>query len=560
MRVLLWILGGLLALLLAGVVAVYVLVDAERLRPRLESALGEALDRPVSIGVLELSLREMAFAARDIRIGEHPDFGQEPFLAADALSLRMALLPLLREGRLQVNRFELTAPRLRLVETGGDWNFASLGGAVEPGTQSGAPPIRVDALRLTDGEVVIERSGKPARRYHDLQLELDDLDPDSPVPFRISLQPAAGGRLALDGRAGPLAHGDLADTPIEADIELTGLDLARLLAEVDAGNSGLAGIMDFGGTVRVSEGVLESTGEASVAGLRLIEAGEPAPQPLQLRYRLDYDLTQQRGRLHDGQLGLGNSALALTGALDNRGRRAKLDLRLAGEALPVDDLQALLPMLAIALPERSRLQGGTASVQLTVRGEADALVIAGPVALRDSRLAGFSIGERMGQALAIAGLRAPADTVLREARTDLRIDDGGVAMKDIHAVVAEFGELSGEGRIAADQSLDFRFLARLAEEAVGEGGLGGQLGAGLQAALGQGRRTGIGLRVTGTAEAPRFEVDPDSLARLGAGAVLGAALGGDDAATLDVEAAKEQAKEKAVRSLLKRFGGKRDED
>jgi AsmA protein len=453
----------------------------------------------------------------------------------------------------------LSAPRVRLLQAGnGSWNFSTLGASqTADDTPVEVPPFAIDALRLSDGELAIQRAGKPIRRYSGLTLELDGIALDAAVPFRFAVRPAAGGTLALNGTAGPLDPGDLGLTPVEARVELEGLDLARVLAEIDAADAGLAGVMTFAGDVRIAQGKVASTGGAEVDSLRLIEAGEPSPQPVRFDYRLDYDLNTQRGRLSDSLLRLGDTALALSGTLDNRGEVARLDLTLDGKDLPVDDLQALLPMLAIALPEDSRLSGGTASTRLRVQGKADALTIAGPVALRDSRLVGFSIGERMGQAMAIAGLKAPDDTVLRSADTDLRIDDSGVAMDAIKAEIAEFGRLEGNGRINADESLNFRFVARLAEEAIGENGLGGRFGAALQGALTRGSRDGIALRVGGTAETPQFSVDQASLARLGASAALGAALAGEEGgAGLDTQSATDALKQKAVQSLFKRLGGK----
>lgn len=563
MRILLWILGALLGLFLLAVIAVFLLVDAERIRPQLAAAMERSLGRPVSIGELDLSLLRLAFAARDLRIGEDPGFGEEPFVSTEALRLDVALMPLLREGRIHVGELLLDGPRVRLAQgRDGRWNFSTLAGATEstPVEAAGIPPLAIDRLRLRDGMLTIVRSGRPPREYSDLNLEVDDLDPARAVPFRLSVRPAAGGRLSLSGQVGPVVAGNPAATPVEADIEIAGLDLARLLAEAGNTDTGLAGTLDLTGTARIAAGRFDSGGQAQVTALRLIESGAPSPQPLRLDYRIDYDLDAQRGHLGESSLRLGNAALGLSGSLDNRGASPKLDLGLTGKGLRVDEVQALLPMLAVALPESSRLGGGTLDLSLRVRGDAEALVISGPVSLANTRLAGFSLGQRMGQALAVAGLRAPADTVIRKASADLRVDDGGVAMERIQAEVAEFGSLTGNGRIGADESLDFRFTARLAEEAIGESGLGGRLGGALQAALKRGRSEGIGVRVTGTAATPAFAVDQASLTRIGASAALGAALSGQKGAALDTEEATETLKQKAVESLFKRLGSSRKKE
>lgn len=555
------ILAGVLALLLLAVLAVFFLVDAERLRPQLEATLTESLGRQTHIGALELSLWRLAFDARDISIAEDPAFGKEPFVAAESLSIRVALWPLLTRRAVHVRELRLERPALRLIQhRNGQWNFSGLAGAQTEEQPAGElPELRLDRLRLHEGTLALRMAGAAEKTYRDLDFEIDDLAPDSAAPFRFSAGLGESGSVRLEGMAGPLHPTDAALTPVTASIRLTGVDLARLLSQA-GGEAGLAGRMDYHGDVALAQGRFESTGEARIESLRLIETGAPSPQPVEIDYRLDYDLNQQRGKLDAGTLRLGESALDFGGSIDNRGKSAKLDMSLSGKQLSVDRVQALLPMLNIALPENSRLTGGTLDLTLRAQGSAEALVIAGPVVLANSKLAGFSLGERMGQALAVAGLRAPADTLIRRASTQLRVDAAGVRMDQIQAEIAEFGGVEGNGRIGADESLDFRLTARLAPEAIGESGLGGRTGAALQAALAHGSSQGIGLRVKGTAAEPQFAVDSASLARLGAGAALGAALGGGSESTLDTKAATENLKQKAVESLFKRLGGSKDEE
>lgn len=554
------VLAGVLALLLLAVLAVFFLVDAERLRPQLEGMLSESLGRQAHIGALELSLWRLAFDARDVAIAEDPAFGKEPFVAAESLSIRVALWPLLTRRSVHVRELRLERPTLRLIQRrDGQWNFSGLAGAQAEEQPAGElPELRLDRLRLNEGTLALRAAGAAEKTYRDLNFEIDDLAPDTAAPFRFSARVGEGGSLRLEGTAGPLHPTDAALTPVAATIRLVGVDLARLLSQA-GGEAGVGGRMDYHGDVSLAKGRFESTGEARIDSLRLIETGAPSPQPVEIDYRLDYDLNQQRGTLDAGTLRLGESALDFGGRIDNRGKSAKLDMSLSGKQLSVDRVQALLPMLNIALPENSRLTGGTLDLTLRAQGSAQALVIAGPVVLANAKLAGFSLGKRMGQALAVAGLRAPTDTLIRRASTQLRVDAAGVRMDRIQAEIAEFGGVEGNGRIGADESLDFRLTARLAPEAVGESGLGGRVGAGLQAALAHGSSQGIGLRVKGTAAAPEFAVDSASLARLGAGAALGAALGNGSGSTLDTKAATENLKQKAVESLFKRLGGDKDE-
>ena len=569
MRMLIRIAGVLLILVAIVAVAVWWLVDAEALRPRVEAALTTAVAREVRIERMELSLTRLALTAEGISIAEDAAFGGEPFVAADRLAIAVAWWPLLTEQRLHVYSLALTEPRIRLVQNRkGQWNFASLGATptAAPAEPIDLTAIAIESIRVADGQVSIQRAGRPERLYRGLSLQLDDLAPGVATPFRIAVQPASGGRLVLSGEAGPFDPGALTATPVTARVELAGVDLARLSQEMEADDSGLSGIAGFDSDLRIADGRLSSTGEIEIAGLRLIESGAAASQPARIRYALDYGLQVQRGRVQDGRLVIGEADLSLTGRFDLRGNSPRLDMVLEGREVPVDGLQALLPMLAIALPEDSRLAGGHASARLHLSGPSDALVIAGPVALRDSRLVGFGIGERLGAAMAIAGLRAPADTVLRSADSDLRIDASGVALSAIRAEIAEFGRLEGDGRISPEQMLDFRFVARLAEEAIADSGLGGRFGAALETALRRGSSDGIAFKVAGSATEPSFSVDQRSLAKLGAGALLGAALAGSSAdgqpaegestPPTDLRSTTDALKQKAVESLFKRLGGR----
>ena len=65
------------------------------------------------------------------------------------------------------------------------------------------------------------------------------------------------------------------------------------------------------------------------------------------------------------------------------------------QACPVDELEAMLPALGVVLPSGSKLQGGTLSADLAINGPLDKLVIAGPVRLSNTKLAGFDMGSKL---------------------------------------------------------------------------------------------------------------------------------------------------------------------
>ena len=55
------------------------------------------------------------------------------------------------------------------------------------------------------------------------------------------------------------------------------------------------------------------------------------------------------------------------------------------------------------LPSGSKLNGGTLSADLAISGPLDNLVIAGPVRMANTKLAGFDMGSKLGALSAFSG-------------------------------------------------------------------------------------------------------------------------------------------------------------
>lgn len=527
----------LIAVLIVAVCLVVValgallLVDVDRFRPQIQASLGKALGREVGIGRLHLAPWSGALDADDIRIGEDPAFGTRPFVAARSLSLGVELWPLLVRRELHVTALTLEQPVVRLVQNRkGEWNFARLGGASTParGTDTGrAAGLTVDRLRIDDGRIELERAAGERKVYSQVQLHADDVGTRAAFPFELKAAIAGGGTLALDGTLGPWQVGNAVLTPVDARLRMHDLDLVG--AGLMARGSGVGGVLDLETHLVSARGTLDFDGRIDARKLQLVASGAPSSQPLRIDYRASYRLASGTGRIGAATLHSGAARLAIAGGFDNRPAVMRLDLRVTGRQQPVDDLQPLLPVFGVILPANSRLAGGTASMDLAVRGPLDALVIRGPVALDGTRLAGYSLGAKLGGALALAGISAPKDTVIRHAEATLTISPAGIDADPAAAQVAQLGSFTGKGRMAADGRLDFRMLVKL-DQAVagtgpgGQGGLGGLLGGSktgraLGGVLGGMSKQGVGVRVGGTASAPSFALDPRAAAGLlGAGA------------------------------------------
>lgn len=541
-----------------GLAIVLLRVDVEQFRPQIESSLSQTLGRPVQVGKMALSLQRLAFTADDIRIGDDPAFAKEPFITADRLAVQVALWPLLTQRELQVKQLLLQQPSIHLIQSRkGRWNVESLGDALT--ASAAAPPssaapqsVRIDALRVEGGRLTLRFDDGSERQLTDLSLAANGLAADRAFAVKIEANSPNGAKARIDGTIGPLAAGNMLLTPFSARLDLDGFDLTSGMP-----GGGLAGALDYRGDLATRDGAITLTGKATVNRLRLYPDAAVAPAAVTFDHQATYDLKSRRGELGRGAFAIGASALAIGGRFDNRKAQMTLDLGIEGNALPVDDIQGLLPMLGMVLPEDSRLEGGTLKLSLHAQGKLDALTIAGPMRLEHSRLKGFSLGSKVSGVMALAGLRIPDDTVIESAAADVTLDAGGVTMRNIVAVITDLGRVTGEGSVNAQTQLDFRLRIQPdAALASGSSVAGGSVASALQGAIGKSNRDGIGLTVGGTAQQPQFKADTRALA----GAVLSGLVAGKTGdpnaadATLDKAALKEKAADAVIKSL---FGKKK---
>ncbi len=518
----LWI-GLVVVLVVVGLLgaAAYLFVDADRFRPQIETTLTETLGRDVTLGQLRVSLWTGSLDADAIRIGDDPAFGKEAFITAKTLSLGVRLWPLLTRREVQVTSLALDSPTVTLrQDSAGRWNFSSVARSHKTSQQPSAASaqeskVSVDKLRVKNGRIDVERASAEKRSYIDVQLAAEHLRSDVAFPFTASANLVGGGKLTLGGELGPQNSSDATLTPLDARLQLQDVNLAA--AGVVGGDNGIGGVVDTDSRIRSQGGVLRSEGVIDVRKLKLIAAGSPAPQPMHIDYKASYTLAARTGRIDDTTIGSGAARLAVNGTFDNKKNALRLDLHAAGQKLPTDDVQALLPAFGVMLPEKSKLSGGTLGITVDAKGPLDALSIRGPVTLDNALLEGFSLGEKLGTALSLAGIRAPRDTLIRHANATISMQPSGVSLDPLNADIADLGKIMGQGNMAANGALDFRMRVVLdaslttGQNTRGPGGVLGKL-------LGGAPEDGIGVRVTGTAAAPRFQVDPlAAINMLGAG-------------------------------------------
>src|SRR5262245_60238696 len=149
----------------------------------------DALGRKVQFSEVGISLRRgLALRVAGLRVADDPAFSSEPFLSADSLEVRVAVLPALR-GRVEIERVVLRRPSITVIQTAQGLSTASLGRGAAPsgGAAPGAAPASAPgglAVALVDIEGgtlrYLDRTARPP-----LEIAVHDLD------FRAS-EPTGG--------------------------------------------------------------------------------------------------------------------------------------------------------------------------------------------------------------------------------------------------------------------------------------------------------------------------------------------------------------------------------
>lgn len=506
-----------LILLLAVIVALPFVLDANQFRPQLESRLSSALGREVKLGKLGLSILSGSIQVEDISIADNPAFSRSPFLNAKALQVSIALKPLIFEKSVRIQGLTLKRPSISLIRSkSGEWNFSNLGNS-SSGQKNAAPEqsagfsgeaVSIKQLEIVDGQVALvhaDEDRKPSI-YNNVNLKVRNLSYATEFPFSLSAALAGEGTLKLNGKAGPLNRQDLMRTRMSAELEVKHFDL--LASGFAAPHSGLAGIFDFTGSLNSDGGEVRSRGKATADKLQVVAGGSPASRPVSLQYAADYSLLRRTGNIVDTAVEIGKASANLSGNYEMKENNLSLKMNVHGSNMPVEDLTAMFPAFGIKLPKGAALKGGSLNANLLAEGPADRLLTSGTVEISRTRLTGFDLSGKMAAVATLAGLKSNQDTEIEKFASALTLSPAGIQVTDLQLVVPAIGALSGSGTMANDESLDFTMKALV------------KPGSGLLHVV---KESGFGVPffVRGTASNPKFVPDM----KKAVGGLLGSVIG-----------------------------------
>jgi AsmA protein len=324
--------------------------------------------------------------------------------------------------------------------------------------------LSVDSAQIKNGSFTLTtgHAGPPAV-YQQLNAQITNLTPKTSSPFNVSAQLPGGGSLAANGNVGPLNQQNSAATPLGANVTLKHVELAS--SGVLPPDAGIGGTADLQAQIQSNGQTLNATGTTQIAGIKLAKDGQPSPKPVQVQFAITQNEQAMTGEIQKAILTLGRAVINMSGTYQTSGPTTAINLKVNGDSLSIDELEAFLPALGVRLPQGSQLRGGTLTTALTVSGSSANPVISGPVRLNNTQLAGFDLGSKLQTLSQLTGGKigsaTGSGTNIRSLSMNVREAGGAIQTDNIALDVAGVGTATGAGTVSAAGALNYNVVLKL---------------------------------------------------------------------------------------------------
>jgi AsmA protein len=429
--------------------------------------------------------------------------------------------------------------------------------AANPEGTSMLQNLSVDDAQIKNGQVTLKTAGQPgAAVYQQLNAQITNLTPKTSSPFNVSGQIPGGGSVSANGKVGPFNQVNNAATPVDAQVTLKHVELAS--AGFLPPDAGIGGTADLQAQVQSNGQTLNAKGSTQIAGIKLAKDGQASAKPVQLQFTIAQNEQAMTGEVQQAIFTVGRAIINMAGTYQTSGPTTAINLKVNGNAVPIDDLVAFLPSAGVRLPQGSQLKGGTLTTALTVSGSSASPVISGPVRLDNTQLAGFDLGSKLKMLSQLTGGQlgsaTGSGTNIRSLSMNIREAGGAIQTDNIALDVTGVGTATGAGSVSAAGALNYNVVLKLTGLVAGSsggkapaagaaggnaallgslagmipggaGGAAGGLGA-LGGLAGAAMKNGIPVAIGGTTSNPTFAPNLRGLAAgVGAGAVQGVPKG-----------------------------------
>lgn len=239
LKILLYLVAGVVALVAVAAVALYLFFDPNSFRQQVADSVESATGRELNIeGDLELSLFPwLAVDMGRTSLGNAPGFGDEPFASFEHARLSVRLLPLLISREIRVGTASLEGMRLNLAVNDrgvSNWEDLAQAGEAAPEESGDASAVagNLDIAGLSISDAGIRYSdGQSGDTYtlSNINLDIGHVVRGQPIDVRgrfdFDLQPVdLSGDFSVE-TAVTLGVDDLSVTFSDADVSVVGVDM-----------------------------------------------------------------------------------------------------------------------------------------------------------------------------------------------------------------------------------------------------------------------------------------------------------------------------------------------
>ena len=223
LKVLLWIVGGIVALIVVALAAVAIFFDPNDYKDQIVQAVKEETGRELTIkGTLELHVFPwLAVGIGETTLGNAEGFGPQPMLEFKEIAAGIKLLPLIFRQSVQVRTVKVDGLNVRLaINAEGKNNWDDLSKPKEeetpkPEEKGGGfslTSLNVDGVAITDANLNYDDAKTGAGyKVENLRLETGALAPGEPMPLDFScLLTSAKPELVADVKLAAQITADLA--------------------------------------------------------------------------------------------------------------------------------------------------------------------------------------------------------------------------------------------------------------------------------------------------------------------------------------------------------------
>ncbi len=207
LKILGWLVGGIITVLIVGVALIWLFFDPNDYKQDIEQVVQDNTGRTFALnGDLKLSVFPwLAVQVGAASLGNAAGFGDTPMVTIEGARLGIKLWPLLG-GRFEIGALELDAPRLVLIKTadGDNWSDISKNSTEEEATQtssSGKLQASVASISIKNGSLSYEdRVAGTTTSISAFNFSTGKLAPGQPFDLTSGFSLQRGADLNLDAK------------------------------------------------------------------------------------------------------------------------------------------------------------------------------------------------------------------------------------------------------------------------------------------------------------------------------------------------------------------------